>query len=71
MSQDTRYWLVTFAIWGVGAYLLSVVWHWHPRNQLLDVIWGFALYIVAFSYALALAWLRPAVERWHRRRMRQ
>lgn len=71
MSIDNRYWLATFVIWGAGAVIIWFAWHWHPRNQALDLVWGFILYLVAFFYVFTLGLLRAAVEHWHHRWQRR
>lgn len=57
-------WGLAIAIWLAGAAILAALWEWHPRSQVLDVLLGTLLYIVAFFYFLALAPLHEWAARW-------
>ncbi|WP_404402885.1 hypothetical protein [Pelagibacterium halotolerans] len=62
MSKDGNIWAVTFAIWMVGVGILYVFWNFHFPNDMVDLIWGGALYIIAFFYVLALGPIRDFVD---------
>lgn len=64
MSRDNKIWLVTFAIWIVGAGAIAFIWEQRVFvNDIAESVFGFALYIVAFFYFLAAMPIRSFVER--------
>jgi hypothetical protein len=63
--------MFAIAVWLAGAAVLAVLWEWHPKSELLDVLLGAVLYIVAFLYLLALHPLHEWAARWLHRRARR
>lgn len=45
---------ITVAVWLLGAGVLWLLWNTHPSNEMLDVLLGFALYVITFFYVPAL-----------------
>ena len=56
MNRKSNIWedVLGVTIWGVGAFIIYLGWHFHFDKDWLDQIWGLALYVVAFFYFLAL-----------------
>jgi membrane protein YdbS with pleckstrin-like domain len=67
-AMERNAWTIAIVIWLAGAAVLAVLWQWHPKSELLDVLLGFVLYVVAFFYILALPVLRDTAARWLSRR---
>lgn len=63
MSRENKIWLTTFTLWGLCAVPLYWLWNWHFPNDLLDTIWGFVLYIVAFGFFVLILPIKVFVER--------
>lgn len=54
-------WAIAWAIWLVGAGLLTAIWHLHLPNSALDAVWGLALLIAATFYVLLIGLIRAFV----------
>lgn len=63
MSRENKVWLVTFALWGLSAVPLYLLWNYHFPNDLIDQIWGFVLYVVAFAWFVLIMPIKAFVER--------
>lgn len=51
-------WALAIAIWLAGAAVIYKLWYARVfANSILEASFEFALYLVAFFYALALPWL--------------
>jgi hypothetical protein len=63
ISRKNQIWLITFVLWLVGASFIYILWNFHISNDILDTLWGFLLYLVAFFYPLTLHPIHNAVYR--------
>jgi len=56
-------WPVTFLIWGAGFFVIYLLWGARVFvNDFAESIFGFALYIVAFFYFLAIGPIKGWVD---------
>lgn len=62
MNRANAIWLATFAIWAAGIPVIYWLWNYHFPNDLLDTIWGFVLYVVAFCYVFLIPPLHDFLE---------
>jgi uncharacterized membrane protein YfcA len=67
VTVENKAWYIAIGIWLAGAAVLYWLWHSHFANDVLDTIFGFVLYLIAFFYFLALFPIRERVARWLRR----
>jgi hypothetical protein len=63
MSRDNKVWGITFFIWLIGCGFIYILDKWHFHIALIDTLYGFTIYIVAFFYFLALGPIREFIDR--------
>lgn len=63
MTRDNKIWLLTLTVWALGIIPIYWLWNLHFANDLIDLIYGFILYIVAFCYFVLLGPISEFIRR--------
>jgi hypothetical protein len=65
-GHQSLVWFLTFVVWIAGVVPIYLLWNYHPSPEWVDELLGFAVYLVAFFYILALLPIRSWVSSWLR-----